>query len=578
LLEELVRAHAADPDAVDLPDGVLALVETKLERLPRESRRILRAASVFGRSFWAGGVEALLGGTPDAPASTNDLDALRQREVIVVSPSTRFEGQVEYAFASALLQDAVYATLTEADRAIGHRLAAAWLDGAGEHDARLLAEHFERGGDFEVAALRFRDAAIDALAGNAFADAIALSTRARACFTRPEVATQAPGLVARLWTLEAEASLYLGPIGAEGAAREALAAASPGSSVAFDATGAAMVAIARRGGEGIDELATDLEGIEPTPDARRAAALCLARAVTALVHVGRLEPAERLLQRCGELALPYWQDPLVFGRVAMARARLMRAKGDVAGYVAVASEALDAIDRAGDRRTAANCRVALGSAHLDVGALEAGEAVLRDGLRDAEAVGCRSVAGYALLNLGNLADCRGDFEEATGFYRRALNLALRAEDPRLEAHARSGIAAGALGCGRSGDARDELVRARAVAEPFPDARIPVAVIAVRLELAEGRASAAADLAMDARAESAEAETDARLALSCVDALNAAGRDDAARDVLDRARKTVLERAARIADPAARRSFLERIPEHGKILALGVRAIEDRGHD
>ena len=66
--------------------------------------------------------------------------------------------------------------LTDEDRALGHRLAGAWLERAGEGDATLLAEHFERGSEgararrwYAVAAERARarhaDAEADRLYG-----------------------------------------------------------------------------------------------------------------------------------------------------------------------------------------------------------------------------------------------------------------------------------------------------------------------------------------------------------------------------------------------------------------------------
>ncbi len=58
-LEELIRSVATDQDD-ELPATVLAMVQSRLERLEPEARRTLRAASIFGEVFWAGGVAALL--------------------------------------------------------------------------------------------------------------------------------------------------------------------------------------------------------------------------------------------------------------------------------------------------------------------------------------------------------------------------------------------------------------------------------------------------------------------------------------------------------------------------------------
>src|SRR5262249_18922094 len=70
-LEELIRTAAegklAGNDAA-LPETVLAMVETRLARLPFEARRVLRAASVFGEVCWEDGAVALLDGI--MPAAT----------------------------------------------------------------------------------------------------------------------------------------------------------------------------------------------------------------------------------------------------------------------------------------------------------------------------------------------------------------------------------------------------------------------------------------------------------------------------------------------------------------------------
>ena len=60
-LEELVRVVAAGVDDT-MPETVLAMVQARLEALDPEARRVLRAASIFGQTFWLSGVHALVGG------------------------------------------------------------------------------------------------------------------------------------------------------------------------------------------------------------------------------------------------------------------------------------------------------------------------------------------------------------------------------------------------------------------------------------------------------------------------------------------------------------------------------------
>jgi hypothetical protein len=73
-------------------------------------------------------VRALVGESLDIGPQ---LEALVASEVLGESPDTRFPGEREYVFRHGLLRDAAYATLTEGDRALGHRLAGDWLEAAG---------------------------------------------------------------------------------------------------------------------------------------------------------------------------------------------------------------------------------------------------------------------------------------------------------------------------------------------------------------------------------------------------------------------------------------------------------------
>jgi predicted ATPase len=59
-LEELLR-HVAVSGHQALPPTLVAMMQTRLEELRPELRRVLRAASLFGHTFWDAGVSALVG-------------------------------------------------------------------------------------------------------------------------------------------------------------------------------------------------------------------------------------------------------------------------------------------------------------------------------------------------------------------------------------------------------------------------------------------------------------------------------------------------------------------------------------
>ena len=91
----------------------------------------------------------------------------------------------------ALVRETVYATLTEDDRALGHRLAGAWLLSSGESDPMVFAEHFDRGKEPLRAATFFLRAAEQALWGNDTEAAIARAQRGLCCGAKDEAVVTA---------------------------------------------------------------------------------------------------------------------------------------------------------------------------------------------------------------------------------------------------------------------------------------------------------------------------------------------------------------------------------------------------
>ncbi len=139
-LEELVRT-TSENRADALPSTIVAMVQTRLERLDPLVRRALRAASVLGDVFWRGIVGQMVG-----TDLTNVWALLVKSEICARHRDSRFPGDEEYVFRQALVREGAYGLLTEKDRELGHRLAGELLERAGEADPLILAGHFERGG------------------------------------------------------------------------------------------------------------------------------------------------------------------------------------------------------------------------------------------------------------------------------------------------------------------------------------------------------------------------------------------------------------------------------------------------
>ena len=178
-LEELIRAaverarrRSSLPPPMQregLPGTIIAVAQARLERLEPDVRKVLRAASIFGEKFWVEGVCALVGGDPAAVAPI--LDVLVDHEAVIPSERSRLGGATELSFRHAMLCGAAYATLTDEDRVLGHRLAAEWL-GRTEEDREVVALHWLDGNDRARAAEAFADAAESRLS-RAQADAAA---------------------------------------------------------------------------------------------------------------------------------------------------------------------------------------------------------------------------------------------------------------------------------------------------------------------------------------------------------------------------------------------------------------------
>jgi len=143
-LEELIRGVATGRGESP-PETVMAMLQARLMRLESGARHVLLAASLFGRTFWSGGVRAQLGADPSGQELEHWLQQLMEWEWVEPQPSSRFPGEAEYRFRHALVRDAAYGLVHDSHKPTGHAVAGAWLERAGEREPRVLAEHASLG-------------------------------------------------------------------------------------------------------------------------------------------------------------------------------------------------------------------------------------------------------------------------------------------------------------------------------------------------------------------------------------------------------------------------------------------------
>jgi len=564
-LEEFIRA-LAEGRGDALPETVLGMVEARLVALDPEARRLLRAASIFGETFWKRGVLALLGEAWGAHGARDLFAELTERELIVRRDERRFAGEEEYAFRHALIREASYSMLTDSDRALGHRLAAEWLESAGEPDATVLAAHFAAGGEGARAAIHHAKAAERALRGNDPAAVLAA--------TEQGLAAGAEGAAtAALWSLRAMAALWSGQrVLAVDAAEEALRLGAPGSKHGCRALGAAIAAaLLLRREEALPRLLERLLAVEPEPEAAPALAWAFVTAVNVLVYAGQRDAAALYLDRlravcgpraarepgvsaCIEQLTGLWESYVTWDRWAALRAH---------------DAATARFEQLGARHHGVSAAAIALFDLLHLG--QPAEAERR--LRLLE----RSVLRGSMLGLtvqlarAQIRVVEGALDEAAGILREAIEDSARQQDEFLGPIARVVLVEVLVRRGDLDEAEAALPVARAATAAMHVNDQWARAVTAELRLRQGRAAEALSEAEEAlarvRASGVVGLNHAALLSAHAEALHATGEIERARDAIRDARDAILARAARIGDPAYRQTFLENVRANARILAL-----------
>ncbi len=155
--EELAR-HVESDVPGEIPTTVRALLAARIDALPATERRVLRHASVVGRTFWP-------------PALGTDLElgpplrALEARGFVVARATSTLPGHTELAFVHGLTREVAYHSIPRADRCRTHASVARWIE-ARVGDRRdefveLLAYHYEAAARPADAALAWPDDAAE---------------------------------------------------------------------------------------------------------------------------------------------------------------------------------------------------------------------------------------------------------------------------------------------------------------------------------------------------------------------------------------------------------------------------------
>jgi len=565
-LEELLRAVSRGQKD-SLPETVLATVAARLDALDRESRRALRAASVFGEAFWRGGVATLLSHDGSQRDVDRQLARLVDLELIVERDRARFPHEREYAFGHALVREAAYALLTDQDRALGHALAGRWLEDAGETHPMVLAEHFERGEELERAARLYVQAGEHSVYGGNWPAVDACIERAVRCGARGDALAMVRfhQVSSHSWRGEwARALPLVLPILTGGERRD-----QPwyyaASVAAYGGLWLGRPAL-------IDDMFAALLQATPTRELLYGYIGATSMLVTALGAAGRRADARAILLRMAHFMGTHTDvDPLAVGTFERARAHAARFADDDPWLALRAAEAaLAAYEPTGHLVHVLMVQGDIGWMARALGMADRSERVLRQMLLVAEPLGTTSVP-FAKLYLARTLLDRGVLDEAEALAHSVAEREHERGNRYPEGNARLVLAKIALARGAHDIALDAARAALALLDMAVYDRAEALATVALAQIARGDVAGAEDSAIRAVAAidavGGGGPTEIAVRLARVEAARARGDLETAQASLGAATTSLRARADKIADNDAKTRFLSGVPENARVLAL-----------
>jgi serine/threonine protein kinase/tetratricopeptide (TPR) repeat protein len=574
-LEELIRGEAEGRGEA-APQTVLAMLQARLGRLESSVRQVLLAASILGRSFWDGGVSALLGEEFSRPKLEGWLHHLVELELVEPQPPSRFPDHTEYRFRHALVRDAAYGLVPDGDKPLRHALTGRWLEQAGESDPQVLAEHFRLGQQPEraihfytlAAEHHFEHQDMQGLE-RCMAAALALAPRGE-----QEARLQALQATAAFWMDDFATMFRLG--------RTVLPHLRPGSIQWCRLMGGLCMGSGQSEKESLLALFRMLMEAEPEPEARSAyyLALCFMGSMTTYIGAMRESQAcvERL-ERTGQDVIA--QDGIVRGWLytlfCFRDLHLTNSPWKALGWIQRAEKSFREV---GEQHNKAVTHIWAARALLALGDTKGAVERVRQGLVLASREGRRFTITHTRERLATMLAASPD----PAHQQEARSLAQGMVDEQSPNRVHLGstllvLARVAVNEGNLDEALSRTRRAREVLEPFVPYALPARWYLGALLLAQGRAEEARQEVEPALSQLAAAggEGLARVGLlqvlaeACFALGDTATGERALRDAL----VCVRSRAEEIPEEAIRERFLTRVPENARVLELASGLAMDR---
>ena len=126
----------SDPGEIRIPDTIQGLLLSRLDLLSPLEKRVIQDASVAGRFFWPGAIEAMAGLT--SAEATTAIERLQSRELVEERPASSHAGEREFEFTHTLIREVAYTTLPKLARSDNHRRFAQWVEKDATHSDEFL--------------------------------------------------------------------------------------------------------------------------------------------------------------------------------------------------------------------------------------------------------------------------------------------------------------------------------------------------------------------------------------------------------------------------------------------------------
>jgi eukaryotic-like serine/threonine-protein kinase len=398
-IEELARALRRR-GTTEIPDAVLGTVQARLDDLPAPARRVLRAASIFGRQFSRTALPPLLG--DEELADLNQWLTFLQHEEILQT-----QDEMSLRFSQDLTREATYQSLTDGDRILGHRLAGRWLEAEGQTPASVLLEHFSRACDLPRSCLLAEQAAADAYAAADLEGSIAFAERG--CSFGPE-----PQQAGRLKLLQANAQRWLGRMqDTLLLAEQAMKLLQPGTTLWFEGVGCCGRVLA----ESLDtveilDLSETARSSRPRDsEASNARSIAMAELAGGLMDAGFLKEGVALLNEA-EGCDGFQLRPEALNRILHMRGKYEKRLWKLGAARTALEGAVEAGIEAGDELLQGESRNNLSVVLLDAGMYEEAKVYLQTSLAFSRRMRSLLLESVALANLGLIEMTLGFLLEA----------------------------------------------------------------------------------------------------------------------------------------------------------------------